>query len=83
MPEVIKIEEEGADLVINDSLSIPKADIIISKRDGFCTFTLPKRYYDSRTHRLNDTIEIFYNIIQDPSCTDNDNLFEELIKLKK
>ena len=83
MPDVIKIIEEGDDLVINDSLSIPKVDIIIAKREGFCTFTLPKRYYNSRTHRLNDTIEIYFNILQDPLATDNDDLFDELVKLKK
>ena len=80
---IIKIEEEGNDLVINDQFSIPKAAIIIAKRDGFCTLTLPRRYYKETSKSLDDTLEVYWNVLQDPSTTDNDDLFNELVKMKR
>ena len=80
---IIKIEEEGNDLVINDSVSVPKSQIIISKREDFCTFTFPKRYYSQDTKHMEDSFEIRWDVIQEPTATSNEDLFKELIKLKK
>ena len=81
--QVKKIVEEGGDLVINDSIMVPKSRIIIAKRDGFCTFTLPKRYYQEAESKFDDAVEIYFNILEDPLTTNNDDLFIELVKLKK
>lgn len=84
MPQtiVLTVEKSGRDIVINDSISIPKDDLIIMKRDGFCTITLPKAYYSETLKSLIDFIKIDPTIVQTPAVTDNDDLFDKLQKLK-
>jgi len=84
MPTLItSIEKEGRDLVINDAISIPKDSVIIAKRDGFCTLTLPKRYYIKEVDALVGFLRVSFETCEKPQADDNDELFNKLTRLKK
>lgn len=81
---ITTVEKSGGDLLINNVLSIPKDSIFITKRsEGFCTLTLPKKYYSDTEGFHIDSLEVHWqNVTKPTGVSDNDSLFTKLVQLK-
>ena len=82
MPVITVIDEQGRDLIINNTISVPKDKVTIIKHSDFCELRFDKLYYSAADKRLTDYLEVYWNTCTDPATTSNDELFEELHKLK-
>lgn len=82
MAVITVIDERGRDLIINDSISVPKDDVVIIKHETFCQLSFNKQYYSPEEDRLTDYLEVYWQTCTDPLTTSNEELFAELHKLK-
>lgn len=82
MPLIFKVDERGKDLIINDVVSIPKDKVTIIKHTDFVQLQFDQKFFDTSTGRVIDYAEVRYQTCTDPSTANNDELFDELYKLK-
>ena len=82
MSVITVIDERGRDLIINNTISVPKDKVTIIKHNDFCELRFDKHYYSQVDDKLLNFLEVYYQTCTDPATTSNDELFQELHKLK-